>query len=109
MPYDHKQRSKQNRNHLIRTLREPERAEAEERFAREHARDSDEELLDYVRERKKELGKKMKPVNTVGYLYLQQRLGPWAVFMEKVNREMAAEREAPHRAENEIKEERTAL
>ena len=93
MPYDHKQRSKQNRNHLLRTLREPERAEAEARFAAEHAQDSDEELMEYVLERKRELGKRMKPVNTVGYVYLQQRLGPWAVFMERVNRTMAAEKE----------------
>ena len=107
MPYDHKQRSKQNRNHLIRTLREPERAEAEELFAREHANDSNEELLDYVRERKRQLGKKMKPVNTIGYVYLQQRLGPWAVFMEKVNREMTAEREELRAPETEKTEERT--
>lgn len=93
MPYDHKQRTKQNRNHLIRTLREPERAAAEARFAAEHAGDSDEELLRYVAELKRELGKRMKPVNTVGYVYLQQRLGPWAVFMEQVNREMAEEKE----------------
>lgn len=92
MSYNRAQRSKQNRNHLLRTLREPERAEAESRFALEHAADSDDELMAYVRERKRELGKKMKPVNTVGYVYLQQRLGPWAVFMERINREMAEEK-----------------
>lgn len=94
MPYDHKQRSKQNRNHLLRILREPERAEAEARFAAEHASDTDEELMALVKAKKRELGKRMKPVNTVGYVYLQQRLGPWAVFMEQVNREMAAEKES---------------
>ena len=102
MPYDHKQRSKQNRNHLVRILREPERAEAEKCFAREHAQDSDEELFAYVREQKKQLGKRMKPVNTIGYVYLQQRLGPWAVFMERVNREMEEERKNPGSAESEI-------
>lgn len=91
MPYNHHQRSKQNRNHLLRTLREPERAAAEAAFAAAHAADSDEQLLSYVREQKQRLGKQMKPVNTVGYVYLQQRLGPWAVFMEQVNREIRRE------------------
>ena len=91
MPYNHHQRSKQNRNHLLRTLREPERAAAEADFAAAHADDSDEELLNYLRERKRQLGRQMKPVNTVGYVYLQQRLGPWAVFMEQINREVKGE------------------
>ena len=93
MPYNHKQRSKQNKNHLLRVLREPERAAAEARFAAEHAADTDEELMAFVTAKKRELGKRMKPVNTVGYVFLQQRLGPWAVFMEQVNREMAAKKE----------------
>lgn len=79
---------------LRRKMHKPERWALEERFAAEHANDSDTELYAYVKDRRRKLGRKMTREGTIGYVYLVQRLGPWSVFMGQIGRELAAEREA---------------
>lgn len=94
MSYNDKRRSQLNKNHIEKTLKAPERRAAEEIFALAHANDSDEQLLEYVLNEKRRLGKKMKPVNTIGYTYLLERLGPWSVFISKVNLILEEEKKA---------------
>ena len=80
------------REKLEKSLRQPQRRQAEAEFEFLHASDTDRQLLDYIKDRKRVQGKHMKPVNTVGYLYLCRRLGPWPRFMTQVNQELEEEK-----------------
>nr|MCR4962707.1 hypothetical protein [Bacillota bacterium] len=52
-------------------------------FAREHREDSDEQLLQYVRQRAEELGRNPKKHEVVGFVYIKNRIGPWPVVLEQ--------------------------
>lgn len=80
-------------NKLRKTLAEPERKEQEAAFTAAHWRDSDHQLREYVKAQKRRRGKQMKPVNTIGYVYLTRRLGPWSEIMGRVNWELRLERD----------------
>lgn len=73
---------------LERTLREPERAAAERRFAEEHARDTDSQLRDYLIRAKLE-DKNIRPLTFIGYRYIVYRFGSWEKAMRRVNQEIA--------------------
>lgn len=60
-----------------------ERKKAEDEFAKEHINDSDEELLDIVRNKAKELGRLPKKSETIGFVLLKIRFGPWPRVLEK--------------------------
>ena len=77
---------------LQRKLHQPERWALEEQFAAEHAKDSDEALYAYAKEKRRRLGGKMTRANTVGYVYLVRRLGPWDVFMGRIGKELSEEK-----------------
>lgn len=81
-------------NKLRKTLSEPGRKAQEQEFAAAHAGDSNQRLYEYVKMQKRRLGKQMKPVNTVGYVYLTRRLGLWSEIMGRVNAELRAEKNA---------------
>ena len=60
-----------------------ERREIESKFAKEHEKDSDEELLDIVRNKANELGRPPKKTETIGFVCLKMRFGPWPRVLEK--------------------------
>lgn len=82
---------KRAENKLRKTLASPSRKEQEDAFATAHREDSDQVLYEYVKAQKRQLGKQMKPVNTVGYNYIVERLGPWPEIMRRVNRDLEME------------------
>ena len=86
-------RQKMAANKLRRVLAEPKRREQEETFAAAHEADTAQQLYDYFKAEKRRRGKEMKPVNTIGYRTLRQRLGEWGEVMGKINADLAEERE----------------
>ena len=60
-----------------------ERREIESKFAKEHEKDSDEELLNIVRNKANELGRPPKKTETIGFVCLKMRFGPWPRVLEK--------------------------
>ena len=86
-------RQKMAANKLRRVLAEPKRREQEETFAATHEADTAQQLYDYFKAEKRRRGKEMKPVNTIGYRTLRQRLGEWSEVMGKINADLAEERE----------------
>lgn len=58
-----------------------ERDLLENQFKYDHRKDSDEQLLDYVRQVAEELGHTPSKTETIGYRYLKQRLGNWPKIM----------------------------
>ena len=59
-----------------------ERREAEEKFKEKHKKDSDENLLEMVREKAKELGRPPKKHEVIGFACLKERFGPWPRVLE---------------------------
>ena len=57
-----------------------ERSQLEDEFARQHASDTDEQLLSYVGSIASKLGRKP----TIGYRYIKSRLGNWPGIMIKL-------------------------
>lgn len=86
-----KSRGMLNQAHIQQVLAEPVRKAAEEKFARDHANDTDEELYALLKEMKRKQGKNLKPVKTVGLQYFEARLGRWTDVMGRINRELEAE------------------
>jgi hypothetical protein len=56
---------------------------SEEKFAKRHMNDSDEELLRYLYQCVAELGHTPNKREVVGYTYLKSRFGPWPRVLEK--------------------------
>ena len=86
-----KSRGMLNQAHIQQVLAEPARKAAEEKFARDHANDTDEELYALLKEMKRRQGKNLKPVKTIGLQYFEARLGRWTDVMGRINRELEAE------------------
>lgn len=78
-------------NKLKRELETPERKEKEVAFAAQHAADSDEELYAYVKELRGRLGRNMKPINTIGYACIVERLGRWDLLMGRIKADLDCE------------------
>ncbi len=78
---------------LDRCLQKPRRKKLEDEFERDHCRDTDEELLQYLVERYLVYGENMQRSGTVGIRYLEQRLGRWNSFMTRVKRAAKEEKE----------------
>lgn len=57
--------------------------ERETLFARHHAADTDEQLLEYVRGIAQQLGRAPKKAEVVGFSYIKNRFGPWPRMLEK--------------------------
>lgn len=87
-----KRKAKLAKNKLEKELNRSSRQKQEREFAQSHATDSDQELYEFLKSQKRRRGKNMSPVNTVGYQYITQRLGPWRVIMGRVNAELKEER-----------------
>lgn len=66
-------------------------------FLRNHADDTDDELLEYLN-RAKLKARKLRPLEFVGSCYIEQRFGGWKKAMTMVNREIAANRKFPEQA-----------
>lgn len=60
-----------------------ERKIIEDKFAAEHENDSDEELLEIVRKKTKELGRLPKKHEVLGFVCLKMRFGPWPRVLER--------------------------
>lgn len=73
---------------LKKEFKKPERIKAEAEFAKKHSEDTDAELYELLKSLKKKHGKRMAPVNTIGYEYYIKRLGPWNKIMRKINLEL---------------------
>lgn len=84
--------NKQAKNRLNKELKKPERWEQEKAFAQTHENESDEQLYRYVKEMRHRRGKSMKPINTIGYSYIVERLGPWDVLMGRIKADLAEEK-----------------
>ena len=65
----------------------------EAEFARKHKHDTDEELFNYLKSLKAQYGKQLNPLNTIGYIYLTERLGSWNDVMGRINQELKTEKE----------------
>lgn len=72
-----------------------ERKTAEDEFAKEHINDSDEALLDIVRNKAKELGRLPKKSETTGFVLLKMRFGPWPRVLEKAGIKKPKEKRKP--------------
>ena len=57
--------------------------EKEAEFAKLHKKDSDEELLEYLKSCTKKLGRRPNKADVVGYTYIKSRLGPWNRILER--------------------------
>lgn len=88
-----KTRQKMAAKKLEKVLASPGRQSQEKTFAAAHAADTNRQLYEYFKAEKRRRGKEMKPVNTVGYRTLTQRLGDWSVVMGRINAELAEEKE----------------
>lgn len=60
-----------------------ERKALEDKFAEEHSRCTNTELLDMVRSKAKELGRPPKKHEFIGFVCLKSRFGPWPRVLEK--------------------------
>lgn len=78
---------------LKKEFKKPERIKAEAEFAKKHSEDTDAELYELLKSLKKKHGKRMAPVNTVGYEYYIKRLGPWNEIMRQINLDLKNENE----------------
>lgn len=67
-------------------LSKPERILQEEKFAEKHRNDTDEELIEYVVQKRLKMGKAhFKRYNVIGYNYLVERFGSWCEMISRVN------------------------
>ncbi len=55
----------------------------ESAFAKEHRNDSDEQLLQCVRDRAAELGRNPNKHEMPGFVYIKSRIGAWPVVLER--------------------------
>jgi hypothetical protein len=55
----------------------------EEKFARQHRNDTDEELITYLNDIALKLGHIPKKHEVFGFTYLKSRFGPWPRVLEK--------------------------
>ena len=78
---------------LKKEFKKPERIKLEAEFAQKHSADTDAELYELLKSLKKKQGKRMSPINTIGYEYYIKRLGPWSVVMKQINDELKNENE----------------
>lgn len=74
---------------LRKELKKPERIKQEAEFAEKHSSDTDAELYELLKSLKKKQGKRLSPMNTVGYEYYIKRLGPWNEVLRKINAELS--------------------
>lgn len=93
---------------IITDPQEKTRLELEQRFAKEHSKASDEELLAYLRQRAKELGRLPEKAEVEGYQLIKSRFGPWPRVLEKAGlkpptqrKTMREKREATRRRKKE--------
>lgn len=93
--------SKLGEEQLQKTLCDPNRVEQERLFAEKHGKDSDRELLLYVKERKNKTGKRFKRKDLIGYSYLLERFGSWEKVITPVNEMLKQEKEDLKRKEKE--------
>ena len=87
------QRKKQAEKKFMKELKKPERIKLEAEFAQKHSADTDAELYELLKSLKKTHGKRMSPINTVGYEYYIKRLGPWNVVMKQISDELKKQNE----------------
>ncbi len=78
---------------LAAILNEPSRLEAERCFAERHRKDSDEELLLYLKAEKKRMKKRFNRRNFIGYTYILERFGSWERAVGPVNEMIRREKE----------------
>ncbi len=78
---------------LKKEFKKPERIKLEAEFAQKHSADTDAELYELLKSLKKKHGKRMFPINTVGYEYYIKRLGPWKVVMKQISDELKKQNE----------------
>ena len=76
---------------LRKELKKPERIKLENEFAALHKSDTDEELFNYLKSLKKEYGKRLSPITTIGYTYIVSRFASWASVMGQINQELKQE------------------
>ena len=76
---------------LQRLLEKPERKKLEEQFARDHAKDTDEQLCDYVKEQKMK-DKNFDRMKLIGYQYIVERFGSWQNAITLVNQKISEEK-----------------
>ena len=55
----------------------------EELFTKQHSKDTDEELIGYLKELSIKLGHVPKKHEVYGFTYLKSRFGPWPRVLEK--------------------------
>ena len=87
---------------------EKTRLELEQKFAKEHSKASDEELLAYLRRQAQELGRLPEKADITGYQLIKSRFGPWPRVLEKAGlkpptqrKTMREKREATRRRKKE--------
>ena len=78
---------------LKKEFKKPERIKLEAEFAQKHSADTDAQLYELLKSLKKKQGKRMSPMNTIGYEYYIKRLGPWNVVMRKISMDLKLENE----------------
>ena len=78
---------------LQKEFKKPERIKLEAEFAQKHSADTDAELYELLKSLKKKHGKRMSPINTIGYEYYIKRLGPWNEVMRKISMDLKNENE----------------
>ena len=95
---------------IITDPQEKTRLELEQKFAKEHSKASDEELLAYLRQRAQELGRLPEKADITGYQLIKSRFGPWPRVLEKAGlkpptqrKTMREKREATRRRRKEYK------
>ena len=74
---------------LQKEFKKPERIKLEAEFAQKHSADTDAELYEFLKSLKKKHGKRMSPINTIGYEYYIKRLGPWNEVMRRIHEELS--------------------
>ncbi|MBQ2764491.1 MAG: hypothetical protein IJF43_05590 [Firmicutes bacterium] len=91
--YCFRQRNADAERKLQKILREPERSKKEKQFAQEHQNDTDDQLVEYVKQVKRNEGNKFKRGNLIGYCYLVERFGNWQNLCTIVNRQLDEEKQ----------------
>ena len=91
---------------LAAMLNEPDRFEAERRFAEEHQKDSDEDLLLYMKKEKIKMKKQFNRRNFIGYTYILERFGSWGRAVGPVNEMIRREKKkrSESTAEEDVKQ-----
>lgn len=83
----------------------PGRKAAEAQFAREHADWTDEQLLEYLKNKKGSIKKRLKSVDVIGCVYIMERLGAWCEIVERVNGILLEEKQARlNKAQNDTQD-----